>query len=178
MTSNNNHGWKNGSVFNWPGSDGFIHRILNLGDVFWKSGGSMNSQCSFSPSHWVVRHDFRRPPPGEFLVNSLKVVCLGRHNWKLLRRPTGVSKILSPCRHFLGIWGRILWSFFLSRLIFSRESIDYFFFQRKLILRVFWYLNGETRCLGFQDREVFLRFHCCKFPLCDLKVEEIDLGNI
>ena len=34
------------------------------------------------------------------------------------------------------------------------------------------------RCLGFQDREVFLRFHCRKFPLCDLKVEEIDLGNI
>lgn len=75
-----------------------------FGDVFWNSGGS---------THWVVRHDFPGPPGGNPWWTLLKVVCLGRHNWKLLRRPTGVSKILSPCRHFLGIWGRdVKFSFF------------------------------------------------------------------
>lgn len=121
---------------------------------------------------------FSPPPPGG-IPGELSESCLPwQAQLKAFAKAYRSKQDIEPVPAFFGDMGKDFVKFFLSRLIFSRESIDYFFFQRKLILRVFWYLNGETRCLGFQDREVFLRFHCCKFPLCDLKVEEIDLGNI
>lgn len=91
------------------------------------------------------------PPRRGFLVNSSESRWPWEAQLKAFAKAYRSKQDIEPVPAFFGDMGKEC----ESRL---------FFFQRKLILRVLWYLNGETRCLGFEDREVFLRFSLSQIP--------------